>query len=590
MTHAIDLAEVLPWRVLLPDLSIIRNHDGSLQATYRLAGPDLIHQPRSIKGAASKRSNNALRRLDGQWMLHSRMRRVPPVDYARDTFPDETSQAIEDEHHAAYHKSGRLYYSVYYLTLCYKPMRLSMLDLERIWTVGRAPRASTTEQELLENFRSAADHLASLIAADGDLVSLDAGATLTYLHSLISTKAHKVAVPDDPFHINYYLVDTALRGGYDLQLGRRHVRVIAITDLPERSVTGLLDGLTHQRFPCEWASRYLAVSKAKARSVMKHIKGQHYAGRKSMLQRFFETFGSGNGQEDSDKLNKMHEVDEAYQRLGADKVAYGYATDAVIVGHDDPRVADEQAQAVEELINDLECIASVEEMNAYEAWRGALPGEWKANFRKPMVSSLVKVHMLPGLISAWTGIHHNTHLNCPPLTHGTTDEHTPFGVDTYVDDVPHVALVGPTRSGKSTTSLFLAAQSLRRRGARVVICDMDSAEVITYAVGGRYYDVGYGGFAPRPLAHVHNPHERTIASEWLQDRIIEAGETVTSQVSAFLDVALMALARVPERQRTIDELLVATRAQSRHVESHSTPRWVGEVTTSTLTGPNAMAG
>jgi type IV secretory pathway VirB4 component len=573
----VDLAELLPWRVVLPDLAVIRNHDASLQATYRLTGPDLIHQPRSVKGAASKRSNNALRRLDGQWMLHTRMRRVPVADYARDAFPDETSQAIEDEHHAAYHTSGRHFYSEYYLTLCYMPLRPSMLTFERLWTVGHAPSASTTAHEIVQTFRSSADHLASLIAADGELEALTIEDTLTYLHSLVSTKSHRVAIPDDLFHLNYSLVDTMLRAGYDLQLGTHHLRLVSVVDLPERSVAGLLNGLPHLPFQCEWSSRYLAVSKAKARSLMKHIQGQHYAGRKSVLQRFFEGLGSSeSSQEDTDKLNKSLEVDLARQALGADRVAYGYSTDVVIVWDTDPKKADEKARTVEELINDKECLASIEEMNALEAWRGALDGEWKRNFRKPMISSLNKVHMFfPGLMSTWTGIHHNADLNCPPLTHGTTEESTPFALDTYVDEVPHVAIAGPTRSGKSTSALFLLTQSLRRPNARVVICEMDSAEVITHAVDGRFYDVGYGGFAPHPLARVDDPHERTVAAEWLKARLDEAKVSVTSAHDAFLDVSLMALGRVPPSQRTIDELMVAMRAQSRQVQTHGTPQWRG---------------
>jgi type IV secretory pathway VirB4 component len=573
----IDLAELLPWRVVLPDLAVIRNHDGSLQATYRLAGPDLIHQPRSVKGAASKRSNNALRRLDGQWMLHSRMRRVPVTDYARGVFPDETSQAIEDEHYAAYHAPGHHFYTEYYLTLCYKPQRASVLTFERLWTVGHAPTVSTTDHDLVQTFRSSADHLASLIAADGDLVALTIEETLTYLHSLISTKSHRVGIPDDLFHVNYSLVDTMMRPGYDVQLGPHHLRMVSIVDLPERSVAGLLQGLTHLPFRCEWSSRYLAVSKARARSLMKHIQGQHYAGRKTMLQRFFEGLGSSDGgQEDTDKLNKSLEVDLARQALGADRVAYGYATDVVVVGDTDPKKADEKARTVEELINDTECVASIEEMNALDAWRGGLDGEWTRNFRKPMISSLNKVHLFfPGLMATWTGIHHNTDLNCPPLTYGTTEESTPFALDTYVDEVPHVAIVGPTRAGKSTSSLFLISQSLRRPDARVVICEMDSAEVITHAVGGRFYDVGHGGFAPHPLARVDDPHERTVVAEWLKDRLRESGLSMTSQIDAFLDVSLMALGRAPMRQRTLDELMVAMRAQSRYVQTHGTPQWRG---------------
>ena len=56
--------------------------------------------------------------------------------------------------------------------------------------------------------------------------------TLTYLHACISTKRHRVRVPDIPMYLDAILVDEPLIGGLAPRLGSAHLRILTIMGFP----------------------------------------------------------------------------------------------------------------------------------------------------------------------------------------------------------------------------------------------------------------------------------------------------------------------------------------------------------------------
>ena len=52
-----------------------------------------------------------------------------------------------------------------------------------------------------------------------DAAWLDDAETLTYLHGCVSTKRHRVRVPEVPMHLDTLLVDEPLAGGLEPRLG-----------------------------------------------------------------------------------------------------------------------------------------------------------------------------------------------------------------------------------------------------------------------------------------------------------------------------------------------------------------------------------
>ena len=79
--------------------------------------------------------------------------------------------------------------------------------------------------------------------------------TLTYLHSCVSTRRHRVRVPETPMHLDAILVDEALTGGLEPMLGAAHLRTLSIMGFPSATYPGILDELNRLAFPYRWSTR-----------------------------------------------------------------------------------------------------------------------------------------------------------------------------------------------------------------------------------------------------------------------------------------------------------------------------------------------
>ncbi|TWA92047.1 hypothetical protein FBZ96_11253 [Bradyrhizobium stylosanthis] len=78
---------------------------------------------------------------------------------------------------------------------------------------------------------------------------LDGEATLTYLHPTISTKQHRVRVPEIPMYLDALLADQPLTGGLGPMLGEAHIRVLTVVGFPSATTPGILDDLNRLTFP-----------------------------------------------------------------------------------------------------------------------------------------------------------------------------------------------------------------------------------------------------------------------------------------------------------------------------------------------------
>ncbi|KAK0358817.1 hypothetical protein LTR94_033851, partial [Friedmanniomyces endolithicus] len=98
---------------------------------------------------------------------------------------------------------------------------------------------------------------------------------------------------------------------------------------------------------------------------------------------------------DTDSVAKTEECDAALEALGGEVCAYGYVTLTASVLAPDEADADERARALERALNARGLVARVEDLNAVEAWLGAVPGEACADVRRPIVSTLNLADLLP---------------------------------------------------------------------------------------------------------------------------------------------------------------------------------------------------
>ncbi|WFT97020.1 conjugal transfer protein TrbE [Bradyrhizobium barranii] len=558
------LADFLPWAALV-DEGIVLNKDGSLQRTARFRGPDLDSSVPAELVAVASRLNNALRRLGSGWAVFVEAQRHSAGRYPPDTFPDVASALVDAERKAQFEEAGSHYESSYYLTFLYLPPAESAAVAERLLYEGGHRSAGADAREVLSGFVDRTNRVLQLV--EGFMPEcgwLDDEATLTYLHSTVSTKRHRVRVPEIPMYLDALLADQPLTGGLEPMLGDAHVRVLTIVGFPTATTPGILDDLNRLAFPYRWSTRAIMLDKTDALKLLTRIRRQWFAKRKSIAAILKEVMtNEASTLLDTDAHNKAMDADSALQELGSDQIGEAFVTAIVTVWDRDPHAADEKLRLVEKVIQGRDFTSMTETVNAVEAWLGSLPGQVYANVRQPPVSTLNLAHMIP-LSAVWAGEVRDHHFKAPPLFFGKTEGSTPFRFALHVGDVGHTLIVGPTGAGKSVLLALTALQFRRYPAAQIFAFDFGgSIRAAAIAMGGDWHDLGgaVGGdsaefVALQPLARIDDVAERGWAADWIASILARERIEVTPETKDHVWSALTSLASAPVRERTLTGLSV----------------------------------
>ena len=557
------LADFLPWVALVGE-GVVLNKDGSFQRTARFRGPDMDSAVPAELVAVAGRLNNAFRRLGSGWSIFVEAQRHAAATYPSSTFPDSASGLLDAERKADFEEAGTHFESSYFLTFFYLPPAEDAARTEA-WLYEGREQSGVDAHEILRAFIDRTDRVLQL--AEGfmpECVWLDDGETLTFLHSCVSTKRHRVRVPETPMYLDALIADQTLTGGLEPRLGTAHLRILTIVGFPTATTPGLLDDLNRLAFPYRWSTRAILLDKTDATKLLTKIRRQWFAKRKSIAAILKEVMtNEASALVDTDAANKAADADLALQELGADYAGQAYVTATVTVWDEDPRIAAEKLRLVEKIVQGRDFTAMPETINAVDAWLGSLPGHVYANVRQPPISTLNLAHMIP-LSAVWAGPERDEHFGSPPLLYGKTEGSTPFRFSLHVDDVGHTLVVGPTGAGKSVLLALMALQFRRYAGSQVFAFDFGgSIRAAALAMRGDWHDLGGGltegsdtSVSLQPLAGIHEVQERAWAADWIVAILMREGVPITPDVKEHLWSALTSLASAPVVERTITGLAV----------------------------------
>jgi len=560
----VRLADFLPWAALV-DEGIVLNKDGSFQRTAKFRGPDLDSAVPAELVAVAGRLNNALRRLGSGWALFVEGQRHAAGAYPPNTFPDVASALVDAERRAQFEEAGAHYESSYYLTLVYLPPAEGAALAERLLYEGSNRPVGADAREVLAGFVDRTNRVLQLIESFMPKCGwLDDQETLTYLHSTISTKRHRVRVPEIPMYLDALLADQPLTGGLEPMLGTAHLRVLTVVGFPTATVPGILDDLNRLAFPYRWSTRALMLDRTDAVKLVTRIRRQWFAKRKSVAAILKEVMtNEASALLDTDAHNKAIDADAALQELGTDQIGEAFVTATVTVWDGDPRAADEKLRLVEKVIQGRDFTCMIETVNAVEAWLGSLPGHVYANVRQPPISTLNLAHMIP-LSAVWAGEVRDHHLKAPPLFFARTEGSTPFRFSLHVGDVGHTLVVGPTGAGKSVLLALMALQFRRYPDGQVFAFDFGrSMRAAALAMDGDWHDLGGavagetdGFMSLQPLADIDDVSERGWAAQWIASILSREKIDVTPETKDHVWTALTSLASAPHEERTLTGLSV----------------------------------
>lgn len=566
----VRLADFLPWAALV-DEGIVLNKDGSFQRTAKFRGPDLDSAVPAELVAVAGRLNNALRRLGSGWAVFVEAQRHFAGTYPPNTFPDVASALVDAERRAQFEEAGAHYESSYFLTFLYLPPEEGAAKAERLLYEGRDRTVGADAREVLRGFIDQTNRVLQLVEGFmPECTWLDDQDTLTYLHSTISTRRHRVRVPEIPMYIDALLADQPLTGGLEPMLGSANVRVLTIVGFPGATTPGILDDLNRLAFSYRWSTRAIMLDKTDATKLLTKIRRQWFAKRKSIGAILKEIMtNEASTLLDTDAHNKALDADAALQELGSDQIGQAFVTATVTVWDRDPSAADEKLRLVEKVIQGRDFTCMIETVNAVEAWLGSLPGHVYANVRQPPVSTLNLAHMIP-MSAVWAGEARDLHFKGPPLLFGKTEGSTPFRFSLHVGDVGHTLVVGPTGAGKSVLLALMALQFRRYPNSQVFAFDFGgSIRAAALAMDGDWHDLGGAlsdgddkPVALQPLAWIEDSMERGWATEWLAAILAREKIEITPEVKDHLWSALTSLASAPMQERTLTGLSVLLQSNS----------------------------
>ncbi|MBN9885700.1 conjugal transfer protein TrbE [Salipiger abyssi] len=557
------LADYLPW-VALVEEGVVLNKDGSFQRTAKFRGPDLDSAVAAELVAVAGRLNNAFRRLGSGWAIFVEAQRSEAATYPVSIFPDAASALVDAERKAEFEEEGSHFVSGYFLTLLWLPPAEDAARSES-WLYEGRETSGVNPWEQVRGFIDRTDRVLALL--DGfmpDCHWLDDAATLTYLHSTISTNRHRVRVPEVPVYLDALLPDQPLAGGLEPRLGNQHLRVLTITGFPGATTPGLLDELNRLAFPYRWSTRAILMDKLDATKLLTRIRRQWFAKRKSIAAILKEVMtNEQSALVDTDAANKAVDADMALQELGADVAGMAYVTATITVWDEDVRRADEKLRLVEKIVQSRDFSVMVETVNAVDAWLGSLPGHAYANVRQPPISTLNLAHMIP-LSAVWAGEAQDEYFGDAPLLYARTEGSTPFRFSLHVGDVGHTLVVGPTGAGKSVLLALMALQFRRYSRSQVFAFDFGgSIRAASLAMGGDWHDLGgelteadESSVSLQPLARIHETSERAWAADWIAAILTRENIQITPDVKEHIWTALTSLASAPVGERTITGLAV----------------------------------
>ena len=455
--------------------------------------------------------------------------------------------------------------SSYFLTLLYLPPAERTAKAERLIYEGSNRTVDADAREVLRGFVDRTNRVLQLVEGFmPECAWLDDQETLTYLHSTVSTKRHRVRVPEIPMYLDALLADRPLTGGLEPMLGSAHVRVLTVVGFPTATTPGILDDLNRLAFAYRWSTRAIMLDKTDATKLLTRIRRQWFAKRKSVAAILKEVMtNEASALLDTDAHNKAMDADAALQELGSDEIGEAFVTATVTVWDGDPATADEKLRLVEKVIQGRDFTCMIETVNAVEAWLGSLPGHVYANVRQPPISTLNLAHMIP-LSAVWAGEARDHHFKAPPLFLARTEGSTPFRFSLHVGDVGHTLVVGPTGAGKSVLLALMALQFRRYPNSQIFAFDFGcSVRAATIAMGGDWHDIGgvLSGESSefvelQPLAAIDDPSERGWAAEWITAILGRERIEVTPEAKDHVWSALTSLASAPIQERTLTGLCV----------------------------------
>ena len=553
-----SLAYYLPWDYLLED-NIVINKYGGLQSTIRVRNYDLDYVEEGDVIPFLARLNNGFKRMEDGWTIHYEVQRKRINEYRTGRFNENIPTKIIDNVRKEMFMTGDHYISEFYITCTYLLPEDNQDKVKNIFMQENIKNID--KEQLIKNFSRELKEYKSKLTSFYDQIKtsllelevLKNEELLTYLYSTVNEDRQRIRNPPKGYLLDSILSNTPVTGGMEPMLGNYHLRTISINVFPDKVTPRVFKELERLNFEFRFITRYIMLSREESKNVLEKYRTFHYGKRKNLLQNIIEIFTKTESKNiDESSVQKAGEVNTAITELKGGNLAYGYYTFTFVILDKDLESLENKIQQVKKIITYHDFTCEVDKFNIMESWLGSIPGNITSNIRRYPINTFLLTYLLP-TSNIYTGEGMNKHLNDVPLLYTKTTGNSPFRFNLHVGDVGHTLIVGPTGAGKSVHLGLIASQFMKYEKAQVFFFDKDaSSRVLTYCLGGEFYDLGEKELAFQPLSQVDKLEEQEFARDWLISILEQENLTITPEKKTIIWEALTSLANTPKEQRTIE--------------------------------------
>ena len=533
--------------------------DGAFLSAFECSGLDLNSASAEELDAHRAQANRALARLDDGFMYNVDLVRHPSVEYPARTFPDPVSAMLDREREVQYSAEGHHFETKCVLTITYRPPADVQTKIAGVFLSGGPKQTDWRRQ--LDWFKQRLREFEDAISPVWKLTPLGLPALLSHLAGCINGRDCEIAAPRSPIFLDAILGNQDFIAGFKPRIGVRHIRVVALSGFPPFSYAEMAAFLSELPISYRYSIRGIPVGLRTAISQLSIYRRNWFQKRLGLRGVISEHFGSGAGAafQNQHALRMAADANEAITEAEGGAVRYCYVTPKVIITEDRADMADENAQLVFKVCQNIGFDPRIETINAVEAWLGSLPGHGWYDIRRPLVNTQNLADILP-LTSIWPGLAMNPcpyyPIDTPALCYGATTGSTPFRLNLHVGDTGHTGIYGPTGSGKSVALGTIAANFCAVPDGQLFFFDKGySAYVLTQALGGQHLDLGEEEVPLQPLARIDDETDRMKLQGLLEDWLELQGVRLVPNQRKALWRGLTLVAEAPEEQRTISNLV-----------------------------------
>lgn len=571
------VSDLLNYAAVVSD-GVIVCKNGAFMAAWLYEGNDNASCTEAEREIVSIRINKALMGLGSGWMVHVDAVRQAAPGYPEpnaSAFPDPITAAIDEERRQQFLAMDNMYQGHFVLTATWFPPMLVERKFVELMIDDDAERQDETARTiaLIEQFKNAVANLESDLSSALKLTRLRGHKVkeignreviyddfLSWLQFCVTGKYHPMQLPNAPMYLDAIIGGKELWSGLIPKIGRNYIQVVAISGFPLESYPGILSKLSELTCEYRWSSRFIFMDQQEALRHFEKLREKWLQKSRGFLAQLLRI---NIGPVNQDAISMARDGEDAIAEISSGMVAAGYYTSVVVLMDEDRERLTANALAVEKTIELLGFSASVETVNALEAYLGSLPGHDYPNLKRPLINTLNLADLLP-TSTIWPGSANTPCPMYPPkasaLMHCVTAGATPFRLNLHVRDVGHTLMFGPTGAGKSVHLAMIAAQLRRYAGMSVYAFDNGmSLYPLTAAIraatkgkSGLHFEIASddSNLAFCPLQFLETRADRAWAQEWI--------ETIA---------ALNDLKIIPERSNAISnaiESMHGSRAQTLH--------------------------